>query len=331
MTEPIRSPIVLKPESARRASRSPSPTRLDGIHRVAVLAGGRSGERAISLESGRAVSEALAGAGFEVFRFDPAEADFVDRLLAAHVDCAFNILHGTGGEDGTIQGLLESMRLPYTGSGVLGSALSMDKYRSKLLWQAAGLPTPPGILCPAEGPAEPPFPPPWCVKPADQGSSLGVSRVDEPSGLDAACAQARRYSPHTLVEPWITGGEYTVALVGSLTLPSIRIETSRDFYDYTAKYSDPQTRYHCPSGFDPGREAALGDLARRAASCLDVSGWCRVDFRVTPDLRPFLIEVNTLPGMTGHSLVPMAARAHGWDFPRLCLEILAHRRGGESA
>ncbi len=301
---------------------------LDGIRRIAVLAGGRSGERAVSLESGRAVAGALAGAGFDVFPLDPAEPGFVERLLADRVDCVFNILHGPGGEDGTIQGLLESLHLPYTGSGVLGSALSMDKYRAKLLWQAAGLPVPAGVLCPEDRPAEPPFPPPWCVKPADQGSSLGVSRVADPSGLEAAFMEARRHSSQILIEPWIEGGEYTVALVGPFTLPSIRIETARDFYDYEAKYNDPQTRYHCPSGLDAQREAALGDLARRAAACLEVSGWSRVDFRLTTDQWPYLIEVNTLPGMTGHSLVPMAAQARGWDFTRLCLEILAHRRGG---
>jgi D-alanine-D-alanine ligase len=303
------------------------PLPLDGIRRIAVLAGGRSGERAVSLESGQAVAAALAGAGFEVFPLDPAESGFVDRLLGARVDCVFNLLHGPGGEDGTIQGLLESLNLPYTGSGVLGSALSMDKYRAKLLWQVAGLPAPPGVLCPEDRPAEVPFPPPWCVKPTDQGSSLGVSRVGDPSGLGEAVAQARRHSPHVLIEPWIPGGEYTVALVGPWTLPSIRIETPRDFYDYEAKYKDPQTRYHCPSGLDAGREAALGDLARRAAASLGVSGWSRVDFRLTLDLRPYLIEVNTVPGMTGHSLVPMAGRAQGWDFTRLCLEILSHRRG----
>jgi D-alanine-D-alanine ligase len=303
------------------------PLGLDGIRRVAVLAGGHSGERAVSLESGQAVGAALAGAGLDVCSLDPIEPGFVGRLLAAQVDCVFNVLHGPGGEDGTIQGLLESMKLPYTGSGVLGSALSMDKYRSKLLCQTMALPVPPGVICPADRPAEPPFPLPWCVKPVDQGSSLGVSRVDDPSGLEAAFVQARRHSPRILIEPWIEGGEYTVALVASLILPSIRIETARGFYDYEAKYKDPKTRYHCPSGLDPGREAALGDLARRAASCLDVSGWCRVDFRITPDHRPYLIEVNTVPGMTGHSLVPMAARAHGWDFTRLCLEILAQCRG----
>lgn len=300
----------------------------DPESQIAVLAGGQSPERAVSLESGRAVFEALTGAGYRVEMLDPAETVFIDRLRGGGFARAFNILHGGAGEDGSIQGLLEILGIPYTGSGVLGSALSCDKNRAKTLWQALGLPTPAGWLVEPDVIEPPPFPPPWCVKPVDQGSSVGVSRVETRDGLELAVDTARAYSERVLIEPWIAGGEYTVGFVGEKILPSIRIETPRAFYDYVAKYEDSATRYHCPSGLSARDEAALGSLAWRAARALGVSGWGRVDFILNDRLEPYLIEVNVAPGMTGHSLVPMAARAVGWTFTELCRRILAEARGG---
>ncbi|MHB1544180.1 MAG: D-alanine--D-alanine ligase [Gammaproteobacteria bacterium] len=300
----------------------------DSKERIALLAGGTSSERAVSLESGRSVLEALAGLGFRVEMLDPAEQGFIDRLRAGGFTRAFNILHGGAGEDGSIQGLLEILKIPYTGSGVLGSALSCDKNRTKALWQALGLPTPAGWLLEPDVMETPPFPPPWCVKPVDQGSSVGVSRVETEERFQQAVEAARFYSDRVLVEPWIAGGEYTVGFVGEVILPSVRIETPRVFYDYVAKYEDPATRYHCPSGLPARDEAALGDLAWRAARALGVSGWGRVDFMLTSRLEPYLIEVNVAPGMTSHSLVPMAAREVGWSYAELCQKILAQVRGG---
>ncbi len=296
--------------------------------RVALLAGGTSSERAVSLESGQAVESALADRGYTIERIDPADPDFMNRLRTGRFDAAFNVLHGGAGEDGSIQGLLEMLGIPYTGSGVLGSALSYDKGRSKMLWQALGLPTPAGWLIEPGKLEPPPFPLPWCVKPVDQGSSVGVSRVEREEAFRSALDLARTYSDRVLVEPWIAGGEYTVGFVGQVILPAIRIETPRVFYDYVAKYEDPATQYHCPAGLPAPDETALGDLAWRAARALGVTGWGRVDFMLTPRLEPHLIEVNVAPGMTGHSLVPMAARRLGWTFADLCQNILAEVRGG---
>lgn len=297
--------------------------RRDADPHIAVLAGGCSSEREVSLESGQAVLSALTQAGFRAERLDPATPDFVERLRQGGFDTAFNVLHGGTGEDGSVQGLLELLGIPYTGSGVLGCALSTDKGRAKVLWQAAGLPTPTGWLLQAGHWAPPPFPLPWCVKPVDQGSSVGVSRVDRIEVFRTAVETARVHSQEVLVEPWILGGEYTVGFVGKTILPSIRIETPRAFYDYVAKYQDPSTRYHCPSGLSAEDESRLGLLAMRAAEVLGVSGWGRVDFILTERLEPYLIEVNVAPGMTSHSLVPMAARVLGWSFADLCRNILA--------
>ena len=299
--------------------------------RVAVLMGGNSAEREISLRSGRAVLEALVGAGVEAVGLD-ARGDFLRRLADEGFDRAFIALHGRGGEDGVVQGALETIGLPYTGSGVLGSALSMDKVRSKQVWQAAGLPTPDfEVLGPDTEPdaVAARLGLPFMVKPAREGSSIGASRVERAGDLPAAWAAARAFDEVVIAERWIGGGEYTVALLGARALPVIRVETPRGMYDYVAKYEARDTRYHCPAGLDEGREAAFRDLARRAFAALDASGWGRVDILVDDAGDPWLLENNTVPGMTDHSLVPMAARAAGLGFDELCLAILETSLAGD--
>jgi D-alanine-D-alanine ligase len=234
------------------------------------------------------------------------------------------MLHGRGGEDGVIQGALESIGLPYTGSGVLGSALGMDKYRCKLVWQGAGLPTPPfALLRKPEALAEAVglgFP--LMIKPVHEGSSIGMARADDQAGLEAAFREAGRYDSLVMAERWIQGGEYTCGILGQRSLPLIRLETPRGFYDYEAKYVASSTRYHCPSGLPPEREAQFQELAMEAFQTIGADGWGRVDLLTDEEGQPWLLEVNTVPGMTGHSLVPMAARAAGVDFDELVWRIL---------
>jgi D-alanine-D-alanine ligase len=292
--------------------------------KVAVLLGGRSAEREISLLSGRAVLRALQQREIDAEPVDAGDENFVQQLWDGSFQRAFIALHGRGGEDGVVQGLLESLGIPYTGSGVLGSALSMDKLRVKQLWIGAGLPTPAFAVLRSDADLQQVeslgFP--VMLKPVHEGSSLGMTRVEGRHALTAAWQEARRYDDEVLAERWVNGAEYTAALVGERTLPLIRLETPRGFYDYEAKYHADSTRYHCPCGLPPEEETRLQELAMRAFRAVCASGWGRVDLFLDHSHQPWLIEVNTIPGMTDHSLVPMAAQAHGWDMAELVWRIL---------
>jgi D-alanine-D-alanine ligase len=292
--------------------------------KVAVLMGGRSAEREISLRSGQAVLDALQQRGVQALPLDAGDDDFVSQLRNGRFDRAFIALHGRGGEDGVVQGLLESLGIPYTGSGVLGSALSMDKLRTKQVWAGAGLPTPTFALLRREADLQtvPALGFPVMLKPAREGSSIGMTRVEQEQDLEQAWQEASRYDGEVLAESWVYGAEYTAGVVAGIALPLIRLETPRGFYDYEAKYHADTTRYHCPCGLPADVESGLQELAMRAFLAVGASGWGRVDFFVDAEQRPWLIEVNTVPGMTDHSLVPMAARVHGWDMPELVWRIL---------
>ena len=294
--------------------------------RVAVVMGGTSAEREVSLDSGRNVLEALRARGIDAHAIDGIPA-LLDALRAGHFARVFNILHGQhgGGEDGVLQGALESLHVPYTGSGVLGAALSMDKIRSKWVWRALDLPTP-DFLPLRKGEdahaAVRALGLPVIVKPSSEGSSVGVSRVLADADVDAAAALAARYPGDLMVERMVIGAEYTVSILGARALPSIRIVPKGAYYDYHAKYVAADTQYVCP-GLDAADEQALGELALRAFRALDCGGWGRVDvMRDAGSGRFYLLEVNTAPGMTSHSLVPKAAAAAGMDFETLCWRIL---------
>ena len=293
--------------------------------KVAVLYGGTSAEREVSLKSGNAVLAALQRGGVDAHGIDVVDSAILEQLRTGGFARAFIVLHGRGGEDGVIQGALETIGLPYTGSGVLGSALGMDKVRTKQIWQAAGLPTPKFLVL--ESPAdlgrvtaELGFP--VMIKPAHEGSSIGMSKVERAEELPAAWQDAVHYDRAVLAEAWITGAEYTASILGEQTLPLIRLETPHAFYDYEAKYRANDTRYHCPCGLTEQQELQFRSLAQRAFRSVAASGWGRVDFMCDRSGQPYLIEVNTVPGMTDHSLVPMAARAAGIDFEALVLRIL---------
>jgi len=291
--------------------------------RVAVLMGGRSAERDISLNSGRAVHGALLHRGVDAHGVDAGES--VLQQLGRDFDRVFIALHGRGGEDGVIQGALETLGLPYTGSGVLGSALGMDKLRSKWLWQSVGLAVPAFVVIDADHTSDELIAElglPMMIKPSREGSSLGMTKVTEAAQLPAALAAARQLDDCVIAERFISGGEYTCAILGRETLPMIRIETPRAFYDYQAKYFADDTRYLCPCGLDPAQETEFQRLALKAFDALDCRGWGRVDFMVDDAERPWLIEVNTVPGLTDHSLVPMAARQAGLSFDELVWRIL---------
>jgi D-alanine-D-alanine ligase len=299
-------------------------TQASQFGRVAVLQGGSSSERAVSLISGAAVLAALRRRGVAAEAFDPAERALTE-LLTLGIERAWIALHGPGGEDGTVQGALECLGVPYTGSGVLGSALGMDKLRTKRLAQAIGVPTAESVVL-----AEPGDLPvaierlglPLIIKPATQGSSVGMARIERAEQLEGAWREALRFDPVVFAEPWITGGEYTVAILQGAALPSIRIETPRSFYDYEAKYLRDDTRYHCPSGLSGEAEAHLANLALAAFQGCGAEGWGRADFMMDRTGRALLLEINTVPGMTDHSLVPMAARAAGIDFDELVWRVL---------
>ncbi|MEW5757030.1 MAG: D-alanine--D-alanine ligase [Pseudomonadota bacterium] len=298
--------------------------------KVAVLMGGWSAEREVSLRSGAAVLAALQAAGVDAHGID-AGRDVLEKLSAGKFDRVFNILHGRGGEDGAMQGALEVLGLPYTGSGVLASALSMDKLRTKQIWQSMGLPTPPSAILRAEedlAPALRDLGLPLVVKPAHEGSSVGMSKVTRAEDLHAAWALAARYDDCVFAERWITGKEYTVALLGEQVLPAIRVETPNAFYDYHAKYQADTTRYHVPCGLDAAALARLETLVKQAFSALGARGWGRVDVMCDEQGRFWLIELNSIPGMTDHSLVPKAAKAAGIDFQELVLRILAQTLEG---
>jgi len=292
--------------------------------RVAVLMGGLSAERDISLKSGRAVLNALQNSGVDVVGIDVGE-NIIDQIQNEDIDRAFIILHGRGGEDGLMQATLEMLSIPYTGSGVLGSALSMDKLRSKQVWLGAGLPTP--AYCSLE--ADTDFDAvvkrlglPLIVKPVHEGSSIGMSKVVAKDELQQAWKLAAKFDAEVIAEQWINGSEYTVSILDKQALPVIRLETPHAFYDFDAKYSSDTTGYFCPSGLDEKKEKKLQQLALNAFEMLAASGWGRVDFMMDESGDPWLIEANTIPGMTDHSLVPMAAKAAGLTFENLVLKIL---------
>lgn len=292
--------------------------------KVAVLLGGKSAERAVSLNSGSMVLHALRRCGVDAQPFDPAEQG-LDALLAERFVRAFVALHGRFGEDGTVQGVLEWLGIPYTGSGVLGSALAMDKVRAKLLWQASGLPTPPYEVLDAgtdfRAVAQR-LGLPLMVKPVNEGSSIGMSKVHAARALEEAYALAVNFDRSVIAERFIEGTELTCGVLGDETLPLIRLETPREFYDYEAKYIAGDTRYILPCGLDPDRERALQGVCLAAFRALGCRGWGRVDLMLDRAGDPHLLEVNTSPGMTDHSLVPMAARAIGLSYEDLCLRIL---------
>jgi D-alanine-D-alanine ligase len=291
---------------------------------VAVLMGGASAEREVSLMTGNAVLEALLARRVDAAVFDPAERALTE-LVAAGFDRVFIALHGPGGEDGAVQGALEWLGLPYTGSGVLGSAVGMDKLLTKRLAQASGVATPPWMELAGAADfdrAVAELGLPLAVKPASQGSSVGMSRVNAAAELPAAWRAASALDPVVIAERWITGGEYTVAVLQGEALPAIRIETPRAFYDYQAKYFADDTRYLIPCGLAPDAESALQHMALATFAATGASGWGRVDFVMDESGRGMLLEINTVPGMTSHSLVPMAARAAGIDFAELAWRVL---------
>ncbi|MDD5179937.1 MAG: D-alanine--D-alanine ligase [Gallionellaceae bacterium] len=292
--------------------------------KVAVLMGGSSAEREVSLKSGAAVLAALRKSNVDAHAFDPAAQD-IHALLDEGYQRAFIALHGRFGEDGTVQGALELMGIPYTGSGVLASALAMDKWRSKLVWQAAGLPIPEYELLTADSDfaaIAARLGLPLFVKPANEGSSVGITKVKQASELRAAYEEAARHDKLVLVEEFVGGGEYTAAILGGQALPVIKIEPANEFYDYEAKYLRDDTRYLCPSGLPQGKEEEMQHLAQLAFALIGGMGWGRVDFLMGEAGKPYLLEINTSPGMTDHSLVPMAARQAGMSFEQLVLRIL---------
>ncbi len=294
------------------------------LGKVAVLMGGRSAERAVSLKSGGRVLSALRAKGVDAHAFDPKERG-MDALIAERFDRAFVILHGRYGEDGTIQGALELLGIPYTGSGVLASALAMDKWHAKLVWQSCGIPTPRGELLARDSDMQAVVTRlglPLMVKPANEGSSIGMSKVKSARELPEAYALAANYDSVVIAEAFVDGVELTAGILGDKPLPLIKLETPREFYDYEAKYQADDTRYLIPCGLPPDAERIVQDEAFFAFRALGCSGWGRVDLMLDRSGKPYFLEVNTSPGMTDHSLVPMAARHAGMSFEDLCLRIL---------
>ncbi len=299
-------------------------TATGSLGKVAVLFGGRSAEREVSLKSGAAVLAALLRSGVDAHAFDPATRN-LQALVDEGFDHAFIALHGRFGEDGTVQGALELLGVPYTGSGVMASALGMDKWRSKLVWQAGGLPVPEFLIINEKSDSAEVVEKlglPLFVKPANEGSSVGISKVKTVDDLSAAYQSAAKHDKLVIAERFIGGGEYTVAILGDQALPVIKIEPANEFYDFEAKYLRDDTRYLCPSGLDVGRETQMQHLALRAFALIGGLGWGRVDFLMSEDGQPYVLEANTSPGMTDHSLVPMAARVAGICFEELVLKVL---------
>ncbi len=300
--------------------------------KVAVLLGGNSTEREISLQSGLSVLDALHKVGVNAYGIDTLNFPLI-QLKIQGFNKVFIALHGRGGEDGTIQGLLTYLKLPYTGSHVMSSALSMDKYRSKMLWQSIGLPVAPYIALSRKQYISngkivwldylSSLGLPLIVKPSRAGSSVGISKVNQSVELDMALQEAFKYDDEILVEKWLSGPEYTVAILGDQILPAIRIQPIGTFYDYHAKYISDSTQYFCPSGLSAGQETEIGALSLCAYNALDCSGWGRIDMMHDSDGKFYLLEVNTSPGMTTHSLVPIAARQFGLSFSQLVTKILA--------
>lgn len=292
--------------------------------KVAVLLGGPSAEREISLLSGKAVLNALRERGVDAHAFDPAERS-VFELKREGFARAFIALHGRFGEDGTVQGALETLGIPYTGSGVMASALAMDKWRTKLVWLAAGLPTPRFALLEADSDFDRVVAQlglPIIVKPAHEGSTIGISKVIRAADMAQAYAEAAKYDRLILAEEFVAGQELTAAVLGERALPLVRIEAPQGNYDYQNKYFTDTTQYYCPSGVRADLEAAIQTTVLRAFRVLGCAGWGRADLILRPDGSFSLLEMNTSPGMTGHSLVPMAARQAGLSFADLCVAIL---------
>ena len=298
--------------------------------KVAVMMGGKSAEREVSLKSGAAVLAALRSSGVDAHAFDPRDKA-LEALHAEGFKRVFIALHGRGGEDGTLQGALDLLSIPYTGSGVLASALAMDKWRSKLVWQATGLPVPDYVVLDAASDfaaVEARLGLPLFVKPANEGSSIGISKVKTAGDLRTAWELAARYDSCVIAEKFLAGGEFTVGILAGQALPVIRIVPATEFYDYDAKYLRDDTEYRIPSGLGAERESEMREMALRAFAVLGGRGWGRMDLMLDAEGRIFCLEANTSPGMTDHSLVPMAARAAGIEFPQLVLKLLEEARHG---
>ena len=292
--------------------------------KVAVLLGGKSAEREVSLMSGAAVLEALRSRGIDAHGFDPAQRPLED-LLREGFARAFIALHGRYGEDGTVQGALELLNIPYTGSGVMASALAMDKWRTKLVWQAVGIPTPRFEMLTAASDfaaVAAKLGLPIIVKPSREGSTIGLTKVTQADQLEAAFHLAVKHDAMVLAEQFMSGSELTASILGDTALPLIRIAAASGLYDYHAKYFADDTQYFCPSGLPQAQEQVLQTLSLRAFQIVGCSGWGRVDIMLDQNGAPHLLEVNTSPGMTSHSLVPMAAKVHGLAFPDLVIRIL---------
>jgi len=290
-----------------------------------VLMGGQSAEREISLLSGNAVLAALKEKGVDAHGIDVDE-NIVKHMVTEDYQRAFIVLHGRGGEDGTMQGLLELMSIPYTGSDVKSSSLAMDKLKTKQIWLSMGLPTPDFYILDSEQSCKQVLETlglPLIIKPVLEGSSIGMTKVETEDELVPAWEKAQQCGGDVIAERWIVGEEYTAAILDDQVLPMIRLKTSHKFYDYDAKYEADDTQYICPCGLPEEQEAEYGVLASRAFNAVGASAWGRVDFMVDQDGQPWLIEANTVPGMTSHSLVPMAAKQAGLSFAELVLKILS--------
>ncbi|MCI0667841.1 MAG: D-alanine--D-alanine ligase [Methylococcaceae bacterium] len=292
--------------------------------KVAVAMGGSAAEREISLSSGRAVLAALQRKNVDAVGVDIGDSPF-QALSGQSFDRVFNIVHGRGGEDGVLQGFLEALHIPYTGTGVLGSAIAMDKLKTKLIWKGIGLPTPRWVVMRSDedlGRCEQELGFPLVVKPAQEGSSIGITKVENRDALADARKTAAKHGQDLFAEAWVRGREYTAGFLQERSLPLIRLETPNNFYDFDAKYRSDATRYHCPSGLEPQLEQRIQELAAQACAAVAVTGWGRVDLFLDDQENPWLIEVNTVPGMTDHSLIPMAAKAVGIGFDELVWKIL---------
>ena len=292
--------------------------------KVAVLMGGWAAEREVSLKSGSAVLAALQSVGVDAHGVDVGR-DILSILQAEKYDRAFNVLHGRGGEDGVMQGVLDVLQIPYTGCGVMASAISMDKLMTKRIWMGSGLPTPKFEMLTAESDFDKVVENlglPLMVKPANEGSSIGMAKVSKADQLESAWKVAAKYDDQVFAEQWIEGDEYTCALLGDEAQPLIRLEVQSDFYDYEAKYQSNDTKYHCPCGLNESEEHELQVLSLKAFAAVAGKGWGRVDMMRDQSGKTWLIEVNTVPGMTDHSLVPMAAESNGISFENLVVKIL---------
>jgi len=297
---------------------------VNNFGKVAVLMGGWAAERSISLKSGHAVLEGLLEQGVDAHKVD-AGRNVIDVLEIGNYDCVFNILHGRGGEDGEIQGALEISQIPYTGCGVMASAISMDKLMTKRIWSGSNLPTPAFEILTADSDFDAVVEKlglPLIIKPAQEGSSIGMTKVTKAEQLKTAYEKAAEYDDVVFAEQWVIGKEFTVAILGDLVLPAIQIVAKTDFYDFDAKYESNETEYHCPCDLNEAQEAEIKSLSKKSFEMLGGKGWGRVDLMQDTDGKFWLIEVNTTPGMTDHSLVPMAAKQQGLTFPELTVEIL---------